>query len=120
VPALDTTRSVGTFLQKNKSLSLSANPQTAKHPVLRRIITKMVQLYQDPVLQQLHDSIFHSLPKPKQVLPPGLDDATFRKVLEEFVTIVGASNVASSEADVVNFKDPYPFDDDAHQPSAAL
>ncbi|KEZ40257.1 hypothetical protein SAPIO_CDS8733 [Scedosporium apiospermum] len=79
----------------------------------------MVKFYEDRALQEKHDSTYQTLPKPVRVLPPGLDEAAFDRVLIEFLAIVGKENVASGD-EVINFKDPYPLDNEAHQPSAGV
>ena len=80
----------------------------------------MVKFYADDALQKHHDNAFKSVPviTNQTVLPPGLDKATFERVISGLSAIVGAENVAVGD-ELRNFRDPYPLVVDEHQPSAA-
>ncbi|KAG4420707.1 hypothetical protein IFR04_006195 [Cadophora malorum] len=80
----------------------------------------MVEFYADVALQKHHNNAFKSVPviANQTVLPPGLDKATFERVISGLSAIVGAENVAVG-AELRNFRDPYPLVVDEHQPSAA-
>ncbi|KAH6701318.1 hypothetical protein BKA61DRAFT_681512 [Leptodontidium sp. MPI-SDFR-AT-0119] len=79
----------------------------------------MVGFYSDPALEQQHAAIFQTLKGSQSVLPPGINEAEFERILASFERIVGQKNIVVG-SDLINFRDPYPLDEDAHQPSAAI
>lgn len=79
----------------------------------------MVGFYSDLALEQQHVDIFKSLKGSQSVLPPGISEAEFQSILASFERIVGPDNIVVG-SDLINFRDPYPLDEDAYQPSAAL
>ncbi|KAH7160426.1 hypothetical protein B0J13DRAFT_644051, partial [Dactylonectria estremocensis] len=79
----------------------------------------MVQWYAVPELQAHHDHAFGTRKAGTRTLPPGHDEASFKRVLGEFQAIVGEENVITDEG-LVNFRDPYPLFEEGFEASAGL
>lgn len=79
----------------------------------------MVNFYSDPTLQRKHDSVFQSCSPSRNPLPPGIHGPEFQSIITQFRDIVGKENVIIG-SDLINFRDPYPLDEDAHHASAAV
>ncbi|KAH7112069.1 hypothetical protein B0J11DRAFT_597989 [Dendryphion nanum] len=80
----------------------------------------MVAFYADSTLQKHHNHAFQTVPPlaSEGVLPLGLDQDTFQRVVGMLRNVVGEENVAVGEG-LRDFRDPYPLVIDDHQPSAA-
>lgn len=80
----------------------------------------MINLYQQPFLQEHHETVVKSLVPKSQTLPPGIQRNEFDTILSDFRKVVGDENVVTGSA-LVNFSDPYFLEDDGgHHPSAAV
>lgn len=81
----------------------------------------MVQFYSAQELQKKHDEVFQSCPSPRRndVPPTHNHEANFEAAFPEFAKVIGSENVIRGD-DLVNFRDPYPLNPDAHQARAAL
>lgn len=79
----------------------------------------MVHFYSEKDLQDKHDEVFQSCTPSPDILPPGSSEAEFKAALREFTKILGEEHVLVGK-DLINFRDPYPLDQDAHHASAAV
>ncbi|RKK94422.1 hypothetical protein BFJ68_g9914 [Fusarium oxysporum] len=79
----------------------------------------MVQWYASPELQSHHDNAFRSRQPGTRSLPPGHDEVSFQRVVNEFRAIIGDENVIIDE-DLANFRDPYPLFEEGFEASAGL
>ncbi|KAI8722738.1 FAD-binding PCMH-type domain-containing protein [Fusarium sp. LHS14.1] len=79
----------------------------------------MVQWYASPELQSHHDHAFGTRRPGTRALPPGHDEASFLRVLDEFRAAIGQENVIVDD-DLVNFRDPYPLFEEGFEASAGL
>lgn len=75
--------------------------------------------YSDPSLQAHHDRVYYTKLSGAPQLPDGVDEQRFSTIVTELKQAVGDSNVITG-ADLSNFEDPYPFDEQNHRPSAAV
>jgi len=79
----------------------------------------MVQWYASPELQSHHDHAFGTRRPGTRTLPPGHDEGSFLRVLDEFRAAIGQENVIVDD-DLVNFRDPYPLFEEGFEASAGL
>uniref|UniRef100_A0A8H7K943 FAD-binding PCMH-type domain-containing protein n=1 Tax=Bionectria ochroleuca TaxID=29856 RepID=A0A8H7K943_BIOOC len=79
----------------------------------------MFKWYQSPELQSHHDNAFTSRNPGLRALPPGHNEASFQRAVNEFRAIVGAENVITDEG-LANFRDPYPLFEEGFEASAGL
>ncbi|KAJ5182105.1 hypothetical protein N7449_012252 [Penicillium cf. viridicatum] len=79
----------------------------------------MVQWYTVPELQSHHDQAFGSRKPGPRTLPPGHDESSFQRAMDEFKAIVGDENVIVDEG-LVNLRDPYPLFEEGFEASAGL
>jgi len=79
----------------------------------------MVQWYASPELQSHHDNAFRSRQPGTRSLPPGHDEVSFQRVVNEFRAIIGDENVIIDEG-LANFRDPYPLFEEGFEASAGL
>ncbi|OKP06714.1 hypothetical protein PENSUB_6210 [Penicillium subrubescens] len=79
----------------------------------------MVQWYTVPELQSHHEQAFGSRKPGPRTLPPGHDEASFQRAVDEFKAIVGDENVIIDEG-LVNLRDPYPLFEEGFEASAGL
>ncbi|KAF3403471.1 Vanillyl-alcohol oxidase [Penicillium rolfsii] len=75
--------------------------------------SKLPTRYADPKYQANHKTLFSgSLIRPlPRALPPGLDQATFQRAIDEFVNILGSDSVLVGDA-LVDYVDPYELYED--------
>ncbi|KAH8899752.1 glycolate oxidase [Thozetella sp. PMI_491] len=81
--------------------------------------------YADAIYQNAHDEMFSKPIRPDIpiVLPPGLDQQTFDKALEEFAAAVGGSEYTFSGENLKEYVDPYEIPESGKErntPSAAV
>ncbi|KAG5752930.1 hypothetical protein H9Q70_004416 [Fusarium xylarioides] len=79
----------------------------------------MVQWYTSPELQSHHDNAFSTRLPGTRSLPPGHNEVSFQRVVNEFRAIIGDENVIIDEG-LANFRDPYPLFEEGFEASAGL
>lgn len=79
----------------------------------------MFKWYNSSDLQSHHDNAFASRNPGTRALPPGHDEASFQRAVNELRAIVGDENVITDEG-LVNFRDPYPLFEEGFEASAGL
>ncbi|KAF5621600.1 4-cresol dehydrogenase flavoprotein subunit [Fusarium sp. NRRL 25303] len=79
----------------------------------------MIQWYASSELQSHHDNAFRSRLAGTRCLPPGHDEVSFQRVVNEFRAIIGDENVIIDEG-LANFRDPYPLFEEGFEASAGL
>lgn len=80
----------------------------------------MVKWYTIPELQSHHDNAFQSRKPGTRTFPPGHDERSFQRVLEEFRAIVGGENVVADDRGLASFRDPYPLFEEGFEASAGI
>ncbi|KAK5064358.1 hypothetical protein LTR84_000191 [Exophiala bonariae] len=78
-----------------------------------------MEFYNESALQEKHDDVYESCLFPQKVLPPGTTKTDFAAAIIEFGKVIGLEHVITG-GNLINFNDPYPLDQTAHQASAAL
>ncbi|KAI1856950.1 uncharacterized protein JN550_013552 [Neoarthrinium moseri] len=78
-----------------------------------------MQFYKEPEIQNLHASTFvEGRQSLERVLPPGVSNDSFQRVLDAFRSIVGTGNTKTGD-DLLNFTDPF-TPNNQFTPSAAV
>lgn len=86
--------------------------------------TSIPAQYQDPLYQQAHAKTFleAGTPPVPQIYPPGVSEVDFKRAIEEFRSVVGATEVVTGDR-LVEYVDPYELEEEGPNrklPSAAV